>query len=772
MVAGALSGIRVIDFGQYIAGPLAAMMLGDQGADVIRVDPPGGPLWKHASDALYSRGKRRIMLDLKQPADLAIARRLIDSADVVIENFRPGVMERLGVGPKSMREHNPRLIYVSLPGFAEDDPRCQMEAWEGILDAATENCWPKSGEPPKDHDWTTPTYSAVTLASNFGAFLGALGSVMALIGRHRTGLGQRLEIPLFDAMFTQIGPRGAYLESRGLRKVAVDSFGTHNRGAGSYRCADGKYVQFDTSSARHLIWFARAAGITDWGPDLLDINRLRDQGKNLKLIARLEELFLTRPAEEWETLGREAGAAIGLCRTPREWLATEHAHALGASVELDDPELGRMRMAGLPGGLSETPGAANEPRHRPDQDRAEILAELDNLPARPAASLGEPPDTLPLQGMRVLDLCLALAGPTCGRLLGEFGAEVIKINAPQSGGGRGYLNRGKRSLLIDLANFEAQEVFWRLAEESDVILQNMSPGTLDRLGLGYPEARSRRPDIVYTSISCYGNQGPWSVNGRGWERQGQAVSGIMERTAKKPAVLGPYNPVDIGTGTLATFMTSLALYHRVTTGEGQEATASLAQTGTYQQTPYMLDFEGYVPAEPRGYLALGDGPENRFYRGQDGNWFFLAVSDKTRGRIPGITGLESTRGLEAQALEQAYEAAFASAPAQQWVQCLRQAGVAAHELVDLRDLMQDEYVKVRGLSVTQETDMGPASMPGLSIRSSGALMRLGFSAHPAGSDAQALLDEIGMGEQLLTLERRWALQAGDFASPWSGGGDE
>jgi crotonobetainyl-CoA:carnitine CoA-transferase CaiB-like acyl-CoA transferase len=771
-MAGALAGIRVIDFGQYIAGPLAAMMLGDQGADVIHVDPPGGPRWKHPSDALYSRGKRRITLDLKQPADLEIARRLIDSADMVIENFRPGVMERLGVGPKAMRARNPGLIYISTPGFAEDDPRAQMEAWEGILDAATENSWPKNGEPPKDHDWSKPTYSAVTLASNFGAFLAAIGGVMALTGRHRTGQGQRLEIPLFDAMFMQIGPRGAYVESKGLRKVALDSFGTHNRGAGSYRCADGKYVQFDTSSARHLTWFARAAGITDWGPDLLDINRLKDQEKNLKLTAKLEELFLSKPAEEWETIGREAGAAIGMCRTPQEWLATDHAKKLGASVELDDPEFGPTRMAGFPGDLNETPGQIKGPRHKLDQDRAEIIAELDNLPPRPVIRAVEPPDTLPLQGMRVLDLCLALAGPTCGRLLGEFGAEVIKINSPQSGGGRGYLNRGKRSLLIDLENFEAQEVFWRLAEKSDIILQNMSPGTTDRLGLGYPEAKSRKPDIIYTSISCFGNKGPWSVNGRGWERQGQAVSGIMERAAAKPAVLGPYNPVDIGTGTLATFMTALAVYHKVTTGQGQHATACLAQTGMYQQTPYMLDFKGYVPSEPRGYFALGEGPEQRFYCGSDENWFFLAVSDKTRDKVPTVSGLESTAGLKGEALEQAYEATFAKAPAQSWVQGLQKAGVAAQELVDLRDLMQDPYVKSHGLGVTQETDMGPAIMPGLSIRSSGALMRLGFPAHAAGSDAQELLDEVGMGDQLLTLERRWALQAGDFVSAWAGGSDE
>src|SRR5260221_1456922 len=95
---GALDGIRVIDFGQYIAGPLAAVLLSDEGADVIHVDPPSGAAWKSDADAFLQRGKRRISLDLKSPHDNATAQRLIDSADVVIENFRPGVMDRLGVG--------------------------------------------------------------------------------------------------------------------------------------------------------------------------------------------------------------------------------------------------------------------------------------------------------------------------------------------------------------------------------------------------------------------------------------------------------------------------------------------------------------------------------------------------------------------------------------------------------------------------------------------------------------------------------------------------
>src|ERR1051325_4506924 len=112
---GALDGIRVIDFGQYIAGPLAAVMLADQGADVIHVDPPSGPTWNRDADAFLQRGKRRISLDLKSAPDRATAVRLVDAADVVIENFRPGVMDRLGLGADAVTQRNPGLIYCSIP---------------------------------------------------------------------------------------------------------------------------------------------------------------------------------------------------------------------------------------------------------------------------------------------------------------------------------------------------------------------------------------------------------------------------------------------------------------------------------------------------------------------------------------------------------------------------------------------------------------------------------------------------------------------------------
>jgi crotonobetainyl-CoA:carnitine CoA-transferase CaiB-like acyl-CoA transferase len=751
-MAGALQGIRVIDFGHQVAGPLAAVMLADQGAEVIHIDRPGAE--DRSADAFFLRGKKRIRLDLKDPADAEIARRLVESADVVIENFRPGVMDRLGLGAKEMTAPNRRLVYCSLPGFPEGDPRAGMRAWEGIIDAATDNARPRAGEPPPEWDSSLPTYSALTLASNFAAFQAVGAIVFALIARERTGRGQRIEAALFDSMFTLIGQNGAYLNERGWREPT----GIHGRGAGCFRCGDGRYVQFDTSSARHLTWFAHAAGIDHWG-EALDITRLQDPQANEALHARLRELFLTRPAAEWERIGNEAGASIGMIRTSTEWLHEGHARVIGAVTRLEDPVLGPTLMAGLPVRLSLTDGEPGEPRHLPDADREEILARL-----APAAVADERPVTgaPPLDGLRVLDLCLALAGPTSGRLLAEAGASVIKVYPPDGGAG-GYLNRGKRSLLFDLDTQQGRELFWKLVEDADVLVQNFAPGTAERLGIGYDQVKARRPDIVYTSVSCYGRGGPWSP-GRGWERQGQAVTGVMERTGAVPAILGPYNLVDIGTGTLATFGTALALYHRARTGEGQHVSASLVQTGTYHQVPYMLDYAGATHDEPRGYEAQGTGPLNRYYRASDG-WFFLAAAG-AEAELSTLMQVDlSSPDLESSLIE-----AFAADSAETWVAKLQAVGVAAHAVTPLARVMVDDQVLARGLSITQEVAGREATMPGIGVRLSETPLRVAGTVHQPGSDAAEVLEEIGWADRLEALERAWVLRTRDLPPTWAGGG--
>jgi crotonobetainyl-CoA:carnitine CoA-transferase CaiB-like acyl-CoA transferase len=756
---GVLHGIRVVDLGHHVAGPLAAMLLADQGADVVRVDRPG--VEPPVEDAFFNRGKRRITLDLKNGRDLEIARDLVRRADVLIENFRPGVMDRLGLGWAETSAANPRLVFCSMPGFAADDPRAGVPGWEGVIAAATGNCRIRAGHAPDGWDATRPTYTTLPVASNFAAFCGAFAIVASLTARHRSGRGDRIEVPLFDAMFEAIGGSGAYPVERGLPPERAIS----SNGSGTYRCADGRYVQFNPIGAttRFLTWFLDAAGVTAWaGEGLTDRPRL-DQDPELRLLLqeRLTALFGTRTALEWEDLANAAGVPLAAVRTTDEWLDNVHARAAGQVVEVEDPLLGTTVLPGSALCLSAAPPLRARPRHLPDADRAGILADLGTpLPQAPPAEAG---GGLPYEGLRVVDLTQILAGPSAGRILAEFGADVVKINAPQRRvGAHGFVNRGKRTALVDVKSGAGQRVLWRLIDQADVLTCNFPERTAERYGLGYEHVRARRPGIVYVSVSCYGPGGPWAGR-RGYETQGQAATGIMTRTggAGRPAVLGPYNLLDYGTGTMAAFATALGLYHRAVTGEGHHVRTSLTQTGLYQQARYAIRTATTTSAEPRGPEALGTDPWHRFYRAAD-RWFFLGA---TRAQLSALPALK--QALAADDAEAALEAVFRTGDAAGWVERLTAAGAGAHAVTPLAELMTDPYVRSSGLAVSQVSEeAGEVVMPGIAIRVRHNPPRLGHPVRRPGADGLEVLAGIGLADSADALEQAWAVQLTALPGGW------
>ena len=243
-MAGALDGIRVIDFGQWLAGPppLYSWLTRERRSSTWThlADLPGRPGQRHA--AAWQAAYR---LDLKSTADLASARGLISSADVVIENFRPGVMDRLGLGWDIVRRGHDRLIYCSLPGFAADDPRATMPAWEGVL-AAAAGTYTRSGAEDQ------PRFNALPLASEFGALAAAI--VMALIARERDGRGQRLEVPLFDAMFLAFGASALLVNGAAAGGRPADPW------SGTYQCRDGAMVLLNLATPRFVRRFLEATG--------------------------------------------------------------------------------------------------------------------------------------------------------------------------------------------------------------------------------------------------------------------------------------------------------------------------------------------------------------------------------------------------------------------------------------------------------------------------------------------------------------------------------
>lgn len=741
----ALIGIRVIDFGQYIAGPLTGMLLADQGADVVRVDPPGGPFWETPANATWNRGKRSISLDLKQPADLEVARRLMASADVVIENFRPGVMDRLGLGSEAALAANPQLIYCALPGFASDDPRAGIRAFEGVVGAATATFRAHDGKAER------PIYTAIPIPSVYAAFQAAVSITLALNARQRSGLGQRIEVPLFNSMFPSIGARG--LQVHDPAKAVPSRAGIWG---GNFECADGRWVHYGSGN-QNFREFVEAAGIADWDREgLTDIERLlHDPTLYEKYQQRARELFKTRTAQAWEDLVAAAGSECAVCRTSAEWFEHPHARASNMVLQVNDPTYGPMLQPGVNARLSRTPGAVRHAAPTLDQHRVEILQELETrLQPAPAAQLLSTLRSA-LDGVRVLDLCIILAGPTCGRTLAEFGADVIKIDNPSRGGfiqSHNDVNRGKRSILLDLKSAEGRDIFWKLVDTADVVAQNYRAGKLEKLGLGYEHVRERKPDIIYASLNAYGHIGPWA--GRpGHEQFAQATTGMQRRFGGDGRPMLQPNPVnDYGTGFMGAYAVALALLHRQRTGEGQHVDSALAYTAMTLQSPFMQLYEGKRWDETRGQSALGSGPLHRAYQARDG-WFFLGARATDVARLATLEGLSGIAALSGAALEHALEQHFCTQTVDHWVSQCKAAGLGAHRcILDLPELMHDPWVVAHELTATREhDDIGLVTTCGPAPRLSRTPVRIGYPAPKPGSDARSILADIGLAEQLEAL---------------------
>ncbi len=336
---GSLAGLRVIETGTHPAGPLLGLLLADQGADVVRIARPGTP-----DHPVWRRGKALLPLDLDAPDDHAIARALAERADVWIDGNRPRAMARRGLDAATLRALNPGLITVSLPGFAADDPRANLPAWEGAVSAL-------SGL--YERPWRgRPGFTALPLASFVAALYAAVGVAAALLTRERDDQGQHVEVPIYDATFSL----HALTAARGVRPPRAWTVARWDATpfSGAWRCADGAWLFVDARDASALA--ALCAGLRAWDrgsvADAIDAatsaatradpsspSRVREAERVRRILARA---FRAAPAAAWaERLG-EAGVAAAEVSSPEAWLSGEHARAAGLVVRVADAALGAL----------------------------------------------------------------------------------------------------------------------------------------------------------------------------------------------------------------------------------------------------------------------------------------------------------------------------------------------------------------------------------------------------------------------------------------------
>ncbi|MFD8557354.1 CoA transferase [Streptosporangium canum] len=788
-----LHGIRVLDFGQYVAGPAVALLLADLGAEVIRIDPPGGPRWASPAAAALNAGKKSIVLDLTAPADVMTARRLVAGADVVVENFRPGVMARFGLGPEDTLALNPRVIHLSLPGFAAADPRRDLPAWEGIVLAATGGFTDMGLN--RILMGVNPSYTPLPLASAYAAALGALAVGVGLAARQRTGRGDAFEVPLAEAVLEGLAFNSLAVSDLPPRYLSLREHEiTRRRSAGepmdltyaqlqelldpfyrSYLCQDGRLFYHccpahRTHAIRSLqllgIWdTVRAEGIpvvdpylsTDRRPDGADCTLLA-YPLSARWAARLSELiaaaFRRHPAREWERRFDAVGIPGAAHRSSLEWLRSEHPRAAGLVATVDDPVHGELTV---PGPVVWTEGTPPGRRPAPalDADRAAILADLPAGPPAPPPDPPAAPGGLPLAGIRILDVTNVIAGPMIAATLARFGAEVVKIDPPTPGFDPYHAvvigmhaQRGKRSVLADLRTPAGREVLDRLLRTVDVVTFNGNERQLSELGLDPQRLRDIRPGIVLVRVDAYGGPGHGSrSHAAGYDDNVQACTGIMTRFGGGPDT--PEEHAHLGTiDALAGFCGAFAVVAALA-GRGEHAPVmrtSLAAAGQLLQIPFLFDGAGRdaVP-EPAGPDALGEHAGYRCYPAADG-WFFLAGPADV---------VATVLGLDTAAPQDLLAARFRERPIGAWAESLGPHGVAVHRIEHIAALRSRGRVResagpvpLRGSAVFVRHDLHPSGrevdlIAPQAIRPRHAAVRMPSDAPRYGAHTRQVLAELG-----------------------------
>ena len=345
-----LAGLRVIDFSRVLAGPYCTALLGDLGAEVIKVEPPGGDDYRavgpfsDCKSGLFSamnRNKQSIVIDLKTDDGLAVARALCRGADVVVENFRPGVADKLGIGYAALRELNPPLVYASVSGFGQTGPESHRPAYDIILQAMC-GLMDATGAPDG-----APTMLGEAVSDAVSGLFASWGVLAALLAREKTGRGTHVDVSMFDATLSLSATLVARYAATGLAPRRVGNRHPSSAPFGAYRAADGFYV---VAVLNNKLFQALADAIGQ--PAMAHDPRFADDETRCRfesdLRAMLENWSATRTVAEVNAVLGAAGIPVAPIRNVKEALESEHATHRRLLTEVPGTDGGTVRLPSQP----------------------------------------------------------------------------------------------------------------------------------------------------------------------------------------------------------------------------------------------------------------------------------------------------------------------------------------------------------------------------------------------------------------------------------------
>jgi crotonobetainyl-CoA:carnitine CoA-transferase CaiB-like acyl-CoA transferase len=527
--AGPLAGLRVLDFSTTAAGAQASQTLADFGAEVVQVEPPGGSqLRTQPGYPFLARGKQSIVLDLRTEADRALARTMASGADVVIEAFRPGVMERLGLGYEDLRADNPGLVFGSVTGFGRTGPYAAAKGYEGLVMARIGALAASGGMVTRPG----PAHVSMPYGSYGASQLLLTGILAALHERRSSGLGQRVDTSLVKGV-AALGTWNWYhhilvtkFPEAFSQTAAVSDTGVPMSPIFFMLLIgltkDGRWLQFSQVQLHLYMAMLKIMGL-DWvlaDEDLKGAAFAMGHPRTAEFWERLLSAVRERTMAEWQQVFEEHHDVWAeTMRHGSELLGHPQMRHLGEPVELPDAERGPVRQPGPIARLDKTPAVLRGGAPRLDADGPGLRASP--WPAA-AADASVPPEGTPsgpaLGDVVVLELGTFFAAPFGATVLRELGARVIKVEPirgepmrtllpfPELGAAK--VMQGKESIAVDMSNDEGRAIVHELARRSHLALQSFRGAAAQRQGVDSATLRRVNPELVYLDAPGYGTDGP------------------------------------------------------------------------------------------------------------------------------------------------------------------------------------------------------------------------------------------------------------------------
>ena len=614
----ALRGLRVIDLTSGVAGSAATMLLSDHGADVIKIErADGDPIRSYPGSVVWNRGKRSVVLDLNLEADRTSFRRLVATADVLIEGFTPGRMAIWGLDFDALHAEFPSLIYCSLTGYGRDNAASQRPGYDLLVQA-------RSGVQYEQPGWRDgPIFLYSPLPSYTACFLTLNGVLSALHARELTGRGQWVETSLRQGVLgitTQLWQDIEHGE--GLWGIPM------NPQMGVFECSDGLWIHSMHNSGgrgkdKSAVW-----RILDIEPQELITDPEVMMANEVKIREAVRKIPRQRLLDEF----RANDLAVGAVCEAHEALVDEQVLNNGMVVDVIDPVVGPTKQMGISFRLHGAPPAQVQgPQPAIGQHTVEVLGGLATdermaAVARPQVRAMKHP----LDGIKVLDIGNFLAGPFGPMLLGDLGATVYKLESPDGDQMRHVhkpfngCQRGKLDIVADLKSPEGREIAHRLIREVDVVHHNMRPGVAERLGVDYATAKRLNPKIIYCHTTMWGVDGPrrdWP----GFDQLGQSTSGLEYELGGEgnPPVWYRFGMCDQVCAFQSAVGVLMALYWRDRTGEGQFVDTSIINGGIFLNSDMWIGENGHHVRPQLDATQTGISPLYRLYQTADG-WLALA----------------------------------------------------------------------------------------------------------------------------------------------------